>query len=133
MRNVITERTATYCILSVLSLIIIFHVFVVIGVIPFQIVWGGRLTDHSQMVRFEAVSIAINLIMLSIVVIHAGMIQIRIKPQIIRVALWCMCSLFLLNTVGNIFSTNTLETIVFTPLTAILSLCSFRLAIRKGK
>lgn len=131
MKKLFTERTAIYCLLCILSTIIVFHLLVLVGVIPFQIVWGGRLTNRVQMVRFESVSIVINLVMLAVVAIRAGLLKLRIKPSIITAALWVMCVLFLLNTIGNLLSTNTFEKVVFTPLTLLLSLCCFRLAMGK--
>jgi hypothetical protein len=132
MRKLFTERTAVYCLLCILASIIVFHLLVLVGVIPFQIVWGGRLTDRAQMVQFESISIVVNLIMLAIVTVRAGLLKLRINPIIITIALWVMCVLFLLNTVGNLLSTNAFEKAVFTPLTLLLSVCCFRLAISKG-
>jgi hypothetical protein len=110
-------------------LIIVFHLLVIVGIIPFQIVWGGRLTNQAQMIQFETISIIVNLIMLMIVAFRAGFFQASIKPIIITAALWSMCILFLLNTVGNLASINLFEKLVFTPLTLLLSLSCFRLAI----
>lgn len=131
MKKIFTEHTAIYCIFITLSLIVLFHLLVLVGIIPFQIVWGGRLTNRSQMLRFESVSITVNLVMLAVVAIHAGVLKWRIKPTVIRIVLWAMCGLFLLNTLGNLLSTNTVEKLVFTPLTLLLSICCFQLAMSK--
>jgi hypothetical protein len=131
MKKLLTERTAIYSLLLILSLIVVFHFLVLLGVIPFQVVWGGRLTERAQMMRFEMVSIIVNLLMLAIVALRAGWWKVLISPVIIRVALWLMCGLFLLNTLGNLFSINKFEKLVFTPLTLILSLCCLRLALGK--
>lgn len=37
-----------------------------LSVIPFEIVWGGRLKDKSQMLAFETASVIINLFMLTV-------------------------------------------------------------------
>lgn len=129
--NLITERLATNGILIILSSIIVFHVLVILGVIPFEIVWGGRIKDRSQMISFETASILLNLLMLTAVAISGGLIKIKINPMIIRSILWIMAFLFLLNTIGNLLSNNQLEKILFTPLTLVLLLFSFRLAIIK--
>jgi len=131
MSKLLTEKVSIYSLLCILSLVIVFHLLVLSGIIPFQIVWGGRLTSHAQMVQFESVSIALNGVMLAIVAVRANLLKLRIQPGIITVALWAMCVLFLLNTVGNLLSTNTFEMVAFTPLTLILSLCCCRLALNK--
>jgi len=131
VKKFFTERTAIFCLLFILSSIIVFHLLVLAGVIPFQIVWGGRLTDHEQMVRFETVSILLNLFMLTVVAVRAGVLKVRVKLSVIQIMLWGMCGLLLLNTVGNLFSTNAFEKAVFTPLTLVLALCCWRLTIDK--
>jgi len=129
MKYLISEDFAAKAILSILSLVVIFHFLVVFNIIPFDIVWGGRINDRSQLLVFEAISITLNLIMLSIVAIKAGLMNLRIHTTVIKVGLWMMFGLFLLNTIGNLFSNNELEKMIFTPMTALLALFSCRLAI----
>lgn len=107
------------------------HIAIILGVIPFGMVWGGRLKDTSQMLSFEAVSVAVNLVMLAVVSIHAGHLKASINLRVLQVALWAMTVIFLLNTVGNALSNNTVEKLLFTPLTLLLSLFSLRLAMTK--
>ncbi len=66
--------------------------------------------------------------MLQIVLIRAGYFKLKINPVIIKIALWIMAFLFLLNTIGNLFSENDFEKIAFTPLTLILAILCIRLA-----
>jgi hypothetical protein len=129
LKSYITERIAINGLCLILSSVIVFHLLVILGVIPFDIVWGGRLKDRSQMVSFELTSILLNLIMLAVVTIKAELIKIPVNKKIIRILLWLMALLFLLNTIGNLLSNNQLEKIIFTPLTFLLSLFSIRLAI----
>lgn len=131
MNNLGTNRIATVGLLSIQSLIIIFHLLVMVGVIPFGMVWGGRLKNTSEMLSFEAVSILMNLVMLAVVAIKANILRVHVNRTVIRVALWLMFFLFLLNTLGNVLSNNHLEKIIFTPLTFLLAFFSLRLAISK--
>ena len=132
MKNFLSERVAFYGLLLILSLIVGFHLLVMIGIIPFAIVWGGRLQNHSQMLQFETVSILLNLIMLAVVAVKGGILKVNVKPIILKVALWLMAALFALNTIGNLFSNNELEKLIFTPLTFLLALFCFRLAMSKS-
>ncbi|MES2766854.1 MAG: hypothetical protein V4642_13350 [Bacteroidota bacterium] len=129
MKKILSENIATKGMLIIFSLITIFHVLVITGVVPFQIVWGGRLQNREQMLVFEAVSIALNTIMLIVVMVRAGMLSISIRPSVLKVIFWTMCGLFLLNTVGNLFSANSFEKAFFTPLTLLLAVFSWRLAV----
>lgn len=131
MKNLISERFAITALTTIVSLSVLLHVAILMGTIPYEMVWSGRLESHDQMVVFETVSIVINLTILAIISLKAGLIRVRLHPVILRVAFWLLCGLFLLNTIGNLMSNNTLEQLLFTPLTAILSMLCFRLAISK--
>ena len=80
------------------------------------------------MILLETIATAVNLLMLIIVLMKAGVIKSKLSPLVIRVALWIMFFVFALNTVGNMFAKTEVERWVFTPLTFILALTSFRLA-----
>ena len=127
--NYISPRIATNGLLIIFSLVIFFHLLVLFGIIPFDMVWGGRLKDIDEMRRFEGVSIALNVLMLAIVAIYAGFLKLKLHQSILKITFWGMFVLFLFNTIGNLLALNNLETIIFTPLTAVLSLFSLRLAL----
>ncbi len=129
MRRLISVHTAARSVIIVLSLIIIFHLLVLAGIIPYKIVWGGRLENTTDMIRFEVVSIGLNLFMLAIVANKAGYLNWGKSKQWIRIGLWIMVVLFSINTLGNLVAINIWEKIIFTPLTLLLAFFSFRLAI----
>ena len=89
------------------------------------------MKDKSQMLTFETVSIIINILMLAVAGIKAGYLKIGISQVVVRVILWIMSALFVMNTLGNLLSDNQFEKIVFTPVTVILSIFSLRVAIIK--
>lgn len=128
MKSFLSERVALRGLIAILSFTVLFHLLVILTVIPFEIVWGGRLKNRSQMLGFETVSIAINLIMLAVVAIKANLLKVTINRKLINGALWFMSGLFFLNTIGNLFSANGFEKMVFTPLTLLLSLFNLRAA-----
>ena len=124
-------RVAARAIWIILSLMILFHLLVLFSVIPYDMVWGGRLESRQQMLRFESVSILLNLGMLVITGIKAGMIKWRVRAVFITILLWIMFVLFALNTLGNLMSVSLLEKAIFTPFTAILALSCLILALDK--
>ena len=131
MRKLISERLAINAMLVLLTLIVLFHVLVLTGIIPFTIIGGGRITTRAEMVRLEVPALLINLVMLLVVAARAGLVKWRINPTLFRVVFWVLFAVFLLNTLGNLLSTNTLEKLVFTPLTMLLALFSLRLAMSR--
>ena len=124
-------KRAANIILVILLCVLVFHILVLAGLIPFTIVWGGRLETVSQMYVFEAVSLIINLAIMSVVGMKVGYINPYLNGKIINAILWFLVALFLLNTVGNIVSLSALEAVVFTPLTLISALLFYRMAIEQ--
>lgn len=120
---------AQYGLIIILSAVLVFHFLVLLKVIPYKIVWGGRLKSDTQMYRFEVVSIFTNLIFLAIVFAYSGILLSDISPNIISILLWIMAALFALNTLGNLMSKNKWEKIIFTPLTFILFIFCLILAL----
>ncbi len=131
MRRLITEKFAIGGLITLLTMLVVVHVLILLRVIPYEMVWGGRLQDVSEMRRFEAVSIVVTLLMLVVVAVRGRFLNIKINPMILHAALWAMFGLFLLNTLGNLLSNHFFEKWVFAPTTSILSLFCLRLASTK--
>ncbi|MBK6263741.1 hypothetical protein JKA74_01735 [Marivirga sp. S37H4] len=131
MTSNFTKNISIYGLIIIFSLTIIFHLLVIVGVVPYEIVWGGRLTNHSQMLIFESVSITINLLMLWVVVSYAGFLRRKLNLKWLKVAFWVMFFLFSLNTIGNLNSSNQTEKMIFTPVTVLLAVFCLRLALSK--
>lgn len=51
---------AQYGLLIILSIFLVFHCLILCKIIPYNILWGGRLKSDIEMYRFETVSILIN-------------------------------------------------------------------------
>jgi len=111
------------------SLTIVFHALILASVIPYDIVWGGRLGNAKEMVLFEILSIGLNTLFLFVILIQAGIIRARISSKLIRGFIWGMLAFFLLNTLGNLASESAFEKAVFTPVTLILSICLLIVAL----
>jgi hypothetical protein len=114
--------------LILLALFLLLHLLILLRIIPYNIIWGGRLKTDKDMYRFEIFSILLNSVFLIIVLVQANYVAIDIPKKIITYALWLMAGLFLLNTLGNATSKNKLEQRLFTPITILLVIFSFYLA-----
>ena len=131
LKRFITEHAAIAAIASALAVFLILHVLIMLGALPFDMVWGGRLRTRADMLRLESFSLGFTVLLLVITGIRAGYIRIHIHPTVLRVAFGLMSLLFLLNTLGNATSQSRFEQLLFTPLTIILAICSMRLALYK--
>lgn len=129
MKQLISERFAANALLILLSLLLVFHGLILTGVLPSGIVWGGKLTDASDIRTMETTAVLMNLLILVVVAVRAGYWKLPVSQKLLRVLMWILFALFLLNTLGNLSSPNTIEQQVFTPLALLLSIFSLRLAL----
>lgn len=129
--NKISFLFAKNCILILTLLILIFHLLIILKVIPYSIVWAGKLTNDTEMFRFESISIIVNAIYLLLIL---GLNQYASESKVnnfIRILLWGFVILFALNTIGNLFAESKIEMLIFTPYTFILALFTARILREK--
>lgn len=120
---------AQFGLLILLPLLLLLHLTILLKIVPYHFIWGGRLKTDKEMYRFEISSILINALLVIVVLVQANFLTIDIPRKIITAILWLMTGLFLLNTLGNAVSKNKLEHRLFTPVTILLTLFSLRLAL----
>tara|TARA_B100001245_G_C22863461_1_gene415235 strand:+ start:342 stop:839 length:498 start_codon:yes stop_codon:yes gene_type:complete len=125
------SRITELILIAIFSLLIIFHILIITSVIPYDIVWGSRLSSVNEMIVFEAVSLGLNVVFLGVILMHSQIIKPILPNKVIKGLLWAMMALFILNTLGNLTSDNAFEKIVFTPVTILLSLSLFLVAKSK--
>jgi hypothetical protein len=97
-------KLAAGIVMALLSVIVVFHLLVLSGVIPYNIVWGGRLESAAQMYVLETVSLAVILAVILVVAIKGGYIKPFLPPKVVTILLWLLTALFALNTAGNFCS-----------------------------
>ena len=106
-----------------------YHALVLTQVVPYANAWGGRLPNLQAMYVFETVSVLMQVFFLTIATLKHRYVGGKMTQKILSYALFFLSALLLLNTVGNIFSTSAFEAILFTPLTLVMSVVAFRLAL----
>ena len=104
--------------LGLIAIVMIFHLCILIKIIPYEITWGGRLQSDAEMYVFETISIVINLFLFFTLLSKGEYIKPRISPKAVNIILWIFLVIFGLNTIGNVFAETTLEK-SFTVLTLI--------------
>lgn len=107
--------------LIILFSVILFHICIIFKIIPYNIAWGGRLTNDNEMYVFECISILINAFLSWILLMKSNLVDYKFTDRTINVILWTFFGLFILNTVGNIFAKTNFEKL-FAILTALLAL-----------
>lgn len=132
MRRLISFTTAGRLMLVLLLALVGFHFGILTGLLPDDIVWAGRFTDRAELVRMERISVLILAIVIGVVLGRLGYLGAAgRRSRVLRGAMWVVCALFVLNTLGNFTAIHPLERYGFGLLTIILALLSYRLAIEK--
>jgi hypothetical protein len=114
------RKYAFAILLGILSLALLFHLCILIKLIPYQITWGGRLTNDTEMYVFETISISVNLLLMLVVFAKANYIRPFLSEKIMNIVLWFFVAVYLLNTIGNLFAKTLLEK-SFSLLTLVLA------------
>lgn len=129
----IPYKAAISLFLTLLSLVFIFHFLVILKIIPYTIVWAGKIPNDAKMYQFESISIVVNFILFTAILVKGNILRLTINRKIIQVILYLFVVIFALNTVGNLFAKMSLETYIFTPLTFISAFLCLRIALEKSK
>ena len=128
----ITKKQALKMMLGLLIVVIIFHLAIITQLIPYTIVWAGKLKTVEDMYAFEALSISINIFLIAILLLKGNYIKHGISNKALNIILWLFVAIFSLNTIGNLMAETLFEKIVFTPLTLLSAILIWTI-LRKDK
>jgi hypothetical protein len=126
-----SPKNAIKIMLCMLVVVILFHLSIVLKIVPYEITWGGRLKTDAEMYAFETISILINLFLCTILLIKGNYIRKFIPMKTINITLWIFFVLFILNTVGNMFAKTNFEK--FFALWTLTSAILIWIILRKDK
>jgi hypothetical protein len=132
MMKIISFNQACQTVIILNIMVILFHLAILSGFIPYENVWAGRIKSYEDMIVFESISILINLIFIGLVLLKKKSKIIRNPNKILQIGLWVFVIIFSLNTIGNLFAVSFWEKLIATPLTFILALLTLRIAVEKN-
>lgn len=104
-----TSKLAIKIMLWLITIVTLFHLAILIKIIPYEITWGGRLKNDSEMHVFETISILINIFLGLVVMIKGERLPAFIPMKVVNIILWVFLIIFGLNTIGNIFAKTLIE------------------------
>ena len=131
MKKLISQKQAINITIALLTAVLVFHALVLTGVIPYEIVWAGKIKTAAEMRKLEVISILVNAFAIFILVLKADYIKHKVPVKILNAIIWLLAVLFSLNTIGNLFAESGFELYFFTPLTFILTVLCLRIVIEK--
>ena len=109
MSSKMTAKLSIKIILGIIIAVTVFHLCILFKLIPYDIAWGGRLTNDQEIYVFETVSLVINFIFALVLLIKGKFIKQLLPEKVVNVMLWIFLVLFALNTIGNIFAKTNFE------------------------
>jgi len=115
-------NTQIKILLGLLFSVILFHICIIVKIIPYNIIWGGRIRKDIAMYKFETISIVLNLFLSWVLLMKGEFVQFKFPNTTVNRFLWIFFALFILNTVGNFFAKTNFEKLfaLLTGLSAIL-------------
>lgn len=116
--------------LSLLFAVILFHLLILVKIIPYDITWGGRLTNDSEMFVFETISILINVFLCWVLSMKGNLVRFKFSNRIMNSTLWIFFAIFILNTIGNIFAKTILEKFLAI-LTGLFALLLYKILVQQ--
>ena len=129
----ISKKTAVKLMMGLLSIVILFHLCVLFGMISYQIVWAGKLKSKEEMYVFETVSILLNVSLMIIVYLKYQNVKKSVTNRIVDLMIWVFVILFALNTIGNIFANSLMEQFLGTILTFVSSILCWVIVRKEDK
>ena len=84
--------------LWLIAAVSLFHLTILIKIIPYEITWGGKLKNDAEMYLFESISILINLFLTYVLLIKGEYVSKLISTKVVNIILWIFLFIFGLNT-----------------------------------
>ena len=131
MKKLIGFKQAGNILMICMALLAVVHLLILFRVIPYEIVWGGQIQDASSLLLFETVALVVTLLFAMVIALKIGYIRAGRLQIVANIGMWIIFMYFVLNTLGNIASSVSIENLVFAPITVILSLLALRLAVER--
>lgn len=129
MENLISVGLSGKILLLVLCLLILFHILVIVGIIPHNIVWAGKIKKRKELIVMESISLLISLLAIFIVALKIKYLNFIELSAMVNIGMWILLALFLFNTIGNLTAKSSFEKYGFGTLTILISFLVLRIII----
>lgn len=114
------SKIAIKILIWLIAIVTLFHLAILTKIIPYEVSWGGMLSNDKEMYVFESISILINLFLGFILLIKGDYVLRFLPTRGVDIILWIFLFIFGLNTIANIFAESLFEkslsllTLIFT-------------------
>ncbi|MEZ4949770.1 MAG: hypothetical protein R2769_17085 [Saprospiraceae bacterium] len=125
----LTISLAGNLLLILLCILFVFHLLILAGFIPHDIIWAGKIRSKKHLIQMESISILVTIIMAIIVCLKMDYLNWIENKTIIKIAMWILFAFFTLNTLGNLTAKTKFEKYAFGTLTLFMALLALYLAL----
>ena len=125
------KQTATLHMIVLLGCLFAFHLLVLAGVVPYDIVWGGNLQTIEEMRVFETTALLISMSMLMVFVVKYRQLKRQEDRKGLNYLIWGFAATFFLGTIGNMMAESMWELIPGTAISLYATYCCVIIAKTK--
>jgi hypothetical protein len=132
MRKLRGARLAGNALLVALGLLSVFHILVLLKILPSSIVWAGRIGESkADLLVLEALSLIVTLLFVVIIAAKVGYIKVGRFKRVVDTVVWVVFAYTLLSVAANLASPVSFENVVLAPVSLLLTLFVLRVAIER--
>jgi hypothetical protein len=132
MNQLISTKWAGNILLGSLGLLAVFHLLVLLQVLPADIVWGGAMQNSTtSLFPLEMISLIVTLLFALVIAAKTGYIKAVRFQTAVNIGVWAVFAILLLSMVANFVSGVAFENLIFAPIAVVLTFCAYRLSIEK--
>ena len=126
-------KLAGNVLLILMFLLLLFHVLIMLQILPSDIAWGGQLENSSpDRITFEIIALSITVLFMLIIAAKTGYINHGKLKKPVNICMWIVVAYFALNSLANFISEVPFENFFFGPLTVLMTLLALRLAVSRN-
>jgi hypothetical protein len=132
MKNLNGANLSGFILLISMGLMTIFHIFVLVNVIPAGALRGGEINQLAiGLLTLEIITLFVTLIFTAMIAAKMEYIKAGKFKKTIHIGVWILFAFLILNIWGNLAWGMSVETLVFAPISLLLAICALRLAVEK--
>lgn len=115
-----SKVAAITVLMGLLSVVILLHLGILFQLIPYDIVWAGKIDSLEAMYLLETVSLILNGTLMLVLYLKLKHLKQAMPTPVVDVILWIYVVVFGLNSLGNLFAQTLFELIFGTLFTLVM-------------
>ena len=129
MKRLISFERAGQWLMVLLAGLLVFHLLVIVGLVPPEIVWGGDFESPEAALPLQAFTVLMMALFLGATAMRIGLIGEENTGRRARVVLWVMAAYFFVNATGSVAAGVGADNFAMAPFSGLAMLLAFRLAL----